>query len=178
MRKIGSKPCTSCGLPVEGIKRLDREAFRYPRRCSACRGKWLPSSIEKLRATLSQREFLPIGSRRTHDSGNGLIYWEIKTNQPNEWDYEHRVIMAKRIGRELESFEHVHHKNENTLDNSDGNLHLLLSSDHTREHLSLNGRWSLKAVRCIDCKTTDKKHVAHSRCTTCHQRWAKRLTLA
>jgi len=31
--------------------------------------------------------------------------------------------------------------------------------------------WALKYNQCIDCGTTQKKHVAHGRCTTCHSKY-------
>lgn len=79
---------------------------------------------------------LPIGSRRTKKSRN-TSYWEIKVAGGGRWRLEHRVIMEKRLGRKLLRSEHVHHRDNNGLNNgnhADGksNLELLTASVHMR----------------------------------------------
>jgi hypothetical protein len=163
---------------VAGIRRRDRKAFWYPKRCAECGMKWLSETKEaRLRAAATDKAayLLPLGTRRHHNSGAGLVYWEIKVAHPNEWMYEHRFLMGEKLGRRLLRSEHVHHENEDTLDNSLENLILLDAADHTREHLALNGRWSVKFICCIDCATTSKRHVGHGRCTACYQRWQARI---
>lgn len=49
---------------------------------------------------------------------------------------EHRWIMQQHIGRKLETWEHVHHINDDPLDNRLENLTVLSNADHQRLHAS------------------------------------------
>ena len=50
--------------------------------------------------------------------------------------HTHRVVMEKKIGRQLLPGEIVHHRDGNKLNNSPDNLELMTQSDHVREHIS------------------------------------------
>ena len=137
MKRLQHKHCPLCNAEIKGKRRRDRKSFYYPRRCGACKGVIAdPTCHErKGRKGAQHPRYLPIGSRYKHQSSAGFIYWRIKVGDPDVWRYEHRVIMERLIGRPLLHSEHVHHKNDNTLDNeTPGNLVLLPHGEHTRLH--------------------------------------------
>lgn len=62
---------------------------------------------------------------------------------------EHREIMEKLIGRKLSSNEHVHHKDENKLNNSIDNLIVLPREAHALHH---HPKEPMMKLICINCE--------------------------
>jgi hypothetical protein len=64
----------------------------------------------------------------------GLPHHTYKTMRVNGKNVRiHRYIMEQHLGRKLESWEHVHHKDNNPHNNSLDNLVVLSNSDHQKE---------------------------------------------
>ncbi len=144
--------------------------------------KWTDESkalmVKRNRATKLKKT--PIGSIRK-TIRNGTTYAEIKVSDRGRWKYLHRYIMEQHIGRELESYEIVHHDDENTLNNDIKNLKLTSPSGHCKIHIKKRGAspkftrklpdgvWSIKYEKCISCNSTKIKHHSKGLCKNCYQ---------
>lgn len=93
---------------------------------AATKARWDRKDPALLAATDARR--LPLGSRTEHADG----YWLIRTEAG--WELEHRVIMARELGRPLRDDEIVHHRDEDKKNNDPENLELTTHEDHSREH--------------------------------------------
>ena len=168
MLKLHTKPCRICGAPVDGRRRKDRKAFYYPQQCVTCRHK-CHLDYDRRQDHLGGPR-VPVGSRRQENSGRGYMYYVIKIADPSAWVYEHRYIMERKLKRPLLSSEHVHHIDENTLNNSPDNLMILSAAEHLQHHQSLGLRWALKHTECLACHGTKRRHLAKGLCTRCYQK--------
>jgi len=63
--------------------------------------------------------------------------------------YEHRVVLERKLGRKLRPGEFAHHKNEIKADNRPRNLEPLFVGDHNRLHLA-----KTVAAKCGFCSAT------------------------
>ena len=80
---------------------------------------------------------------------------------------EHRLVMEKNLGRALNSGEHIHHKDFNTLNNTIDNLLLLTNSEHTRLHHLLKGHTVPKEELCDERRVRRHLSSSYRRCKDC-----------
>ena len=91
--------------------------------------KWSDDVKRKIRE--NQPRYCPIGSEFiTLKDGNLRVY--IKT--PDGWRLRARYVMEQVLGRKLESWETVHHKDENTLNDNPSNLEVMTRGEHMKLH--------------------------------------------
>lgn len=75
---------------------------------------------------------------------------------------EHRVVMEKYVGRRLEPWEIVHHKDGDTANNSIDNLEIQEWGAHTTHH-HLGGRKSEDARRSMEAFALMREELKHER---------------
>jgi len=168
-RKIRRKCACGCGriVPPTTHKTGPRrgQVMRYPRFIPGHGSRdWGRRWSKQIRLHGSPRS-VPIGTSIKLDSG----YVKIKVKQPNEWMYEHRFVMERKLLRKLRPGEVVHHSNGCRADNCIENLVLLTSSEHARQHHTISS-WSVLHQECIICGETSRAHASRGKCTRCYQR--------
>lgn len=113
--------------------------------------------------------------------------WVYKPEHPNAmksgYVKEHRMVMADYLKRKLDISEKVHHINGDKLDNRIDNLEILNQKEHLAVHREMLNKnraekfskvWAYHYNSCIDCGTTERKHVSKGRCVNCHHYfWCK-----
>ncbi len=99
------------------------------------------TSLANPENTQKAREASPVTRRaQALKGGSGRkIYKTISVNGKEV--REHRWLMEQYLGRKLESWEHVHHIDDNHLNNDIENLEVLSNSEHQRKELS---KWQAK----------------------------------
>lgn len=71
--------------------------------------------------------------------------------------YHHRHVASLKIGRWLESHEHVHHIDENKANNDPDNLEIMSHADHARLHTGSKKIQNTCTVCFVNFETTETK---------------------
>ena len=100
------KPCEWCG--TEGL--LYKPFTRF---CSR--------SCSMFARTHARGGDVAVGTKKTLPNGYVMVKVSVR---PSVWVQEHRLVMADKLGRELDPSERVHHMNGKRGDNQPSNLEL------------------------------------------------------
>lgn len=96
----------------------------------------------------SRKCYRDAGERFANKQGYAVVYDKEHSTWPSGQVLEHRLVMAKKLGRKLEAHETVHHINGDKLDNSPSNLQIR------------TGRHGKGVVhKCLDCGSHNIKSV-------------------
>lgn len=74
------------------------------------------------------REAAPIGTIK--ENKDGYLIAKVGDETKSQWKLVHRMVMEQHLGRPLERYETVHHKNGDRKDNRIDNLEILWVGDH------------------------------------------------
>ena len=125
--------CESCGK--ERWVRLLKDGKPRSTKCIPCINR------ERLKGKKGPACHNFRGRRRTLPSGY-IVVWigldKFFSNMADKYGFvrEHRLVMAQHLGRCLQTWEEVHHKNGIKDDNRWENFELHTKGQHTSEHLS------------------------------------------
>lgn len=117
--------------------------------------------------------FLPLFTERIRKCGGNRgkkclrVFIKIGPGH-KDWIQRSRFVVEQHLKRKLLPTEHVHHINENTLDDRIENFSLLSHVSHRKNHKIQS--WSKKYPCCQKCGTTEKRHMGRGLCSSCIMR--------
>lgn len=76
----------------------------------------------------------------------------VAINIDGKYELEHRVVMSKFLGRDLQPNEQIHHRNENKSDNRIENLEIVSCGEHIKKyHGRKQDKTTWYEAKCLNC---------------------------
>jgi len=88
-----------------------------------------------------------VGGKFQRDDGYIMIW----NSEKQDYELEHRVMMEDHLNRKLETYEHVHHKNEIKNDNRIDNFEIQLIQNHIKHHHKGKDLTKYMDCKCLSC---------------------------
>ena len=138
-----------------------------------------------VKAHKGRRSYNWKGGRIVEGSTGYILLWKpehpnAKVGRRRSYVYEHRYVMSEHLGRPLESFEFVHHRNGIKDDNRIANLRLFSSTSEHMKHERAIGTYTgkgfqkgippvphRKKCRCFRCSGILTPHRRGCKCFRC-----------
>ena len=86
-----------------------------------------------------------------------LYYPDHPNSHTKGYMYYHRLVMENYLDRYLDNDEHVHHLDNNPLNNDIENLELVNHISHAKLHQRLNGKQTIQTIQEKSCKQCNKQ---------------------
>lgn len=82
--------------------------------------------------------------------GRERVYYRDDDDKPHVVSYP-RILMEEKLGRPLEPYEDVHHKDNDKANNDPKNLEVVLHGEHQRNHGAENAKYHDLIATCCIC---------------------------
>jgi hypothetical protein len=123
--------CLYCGKSFTEKQQQSRRG--HGAFCSYACGYWMRQGISPESLHRDRDLWRQPGGKYLTSNGYVAVYVG-KADTSSGYQLEHRLVMSQHLGRPLESWEHVHHKDGNRQNNDLSNLELLTNTEHQRLH--------------------------------------------
>lgn len=139
--RVVTTKCAFCGCEVRRYKSQLAEGQRV-----YCSREHFALGLSKFNVGPAHHNFKPGDGGRVNSHGYALVRWSTLPAEDRDrvyrnksgWVFEHRVVMARILGRQIKSSERVHHINGIRDDNRPENLQLEVDhSSHSRLHAAV-----------------------------------------
>ena len=130
-----------------------------------------PFPSEKCRQAVSSAKKGKFAELSSNWKGGRFIdksgYERVWNPHIQKYEFEHRKVIEAHLGRSLNKFEEVHHKNGIKNDNRLENLEVLTKPKHSQLHEKIQGKMKHERKKTIKCAYPDCEQLTSSKYNLC-----------